>query len=378
MNRDKSKLIEFFFDKSRVFIILIWMFVNTCLLIRNGIIVNGEAGKYISEAHHLLQEGALTSSNFYLYSTQIFLITFSIKFNLGFLFVVVVQLLMNLVATFSAYSLQKYLFGTRLAFIGTVLLLFNVPYQEFNTFLQTESLFYSITLIFSSYVIRIEKFSLKNLAFITLWLAIIIITRPTGLLFLPATAIFLFLKFSANIGFAKKAVIIGAVGFLFFFILNMALGSGGEFDFLLPFRDENIICGVSMLQNAVRVENAATDNSIFGLLNYIVHHFSQFCRLAWLKSVAFFGLYRNYYSIIHNSYLIIYFNIIHLLILLGIGYWIRTLKLQMIYLCSIIFLTWITVVLTCDDWHNRFYLSVSPYLIILGLAGIKRLFAGTN
>ena len=104
-----------------------------------------------------------------------------------------------------------------------------------------------------------------------------------------------------------------AIGFLFF--LNSALSSGGEFDFMLPFRDEMIICGVPTLTNPVDIKTSQDQNSVAGLAYYITHHFSSFIQLAWLRTRAFWGLSRSYYSNGHNLYLAFYFYPVYICLL---------------------------------------------------------------
>ena len=52
----------------RLLLVIGWLLVNGFFLLNNGIITTGEAGKYISEAHQLVQTGHLTSNNFIFYS----------------------------------------------------------------------------------------------------------------------------------------------------------------------------------------------------------------------------------------------------------------------------------------------------------------------
>jgi hypothetical protein len=144
---------------------------------------------------------------------------------------------------------------------------------------------------------------------------------------------------------------------------------------MLPFRDEDIICGLPSVTHAVAITTSSESNSIFGLLFYVTHNFGQFIRLAWHKTIAFFGLYRTYYSPWHNIYLITYFSLVHIFAVAAISFWVKKNLYKFLYFLSAIFMTWLTVMLTCDDWHNRFYLSISPYLIILSLGFIKKLSA---
>ena len=370
MTLQDPKKLFFFLTRPIGALICIWALVNIIFLIKNGIVTTGEAEKYINEAHLFIQSGKLSSPNFWLYFTQIFLISICFKTGLGFGLAITVQLLFNLLATLSFYKLLLYIFEKpQIAVLGTIIILLNYPYQEFNTFLQTESLFYSFTLIYTSYFLRSEKISVKFFLTILAWLLIISITRPTGLLFLAPTFIFIFFK---KLGLIKKIVIFICSVFLFLYIVNIALGSGGELDFMLPFRDEQIICGVPTLPEFKKIQTVQNPNSIYGLIYYVTHNFGQFSRMAWLRTLAFFGLYRSYYSTWHNIYLIAYFYPLLITALLGIAYWLRTHVYKFMFLFIIILLTWMTVILTCDDWHNRFYLSISPYIIVLSMVFVSR------
>jgi hypothetical protein len=360
-------------NKNKALIFILWAFINTFFLIKNGIVTTGEAEKYIGQSNLFIQTGHLSSSSLWLYFTQIALLSFCIKLHLSFVLVLIVQLVFNLVATFCFYRTLQLIFNsTIITLAGTIVLLLNQPYQEFNTFLQTESLFYSFSLILSCYVINIEKISFRNFFTIIFSLAIVSITRPTGLLFIPPVFIYLFFVFFKSISALKKITLLGLISLLFFFILNKALGSGGEFDFMLPFRDEDIICGLPSLTHSTSIKTSGDSNSVFGLLYYILQNFSQFIRLAWFKTIAFFGLYRSYFSKWHNIYLIIYFYSINIMAIASIAYWLKNHLYKAFYFLSVIFITWLTVILTCDDWHNRFYLSISPYMIILSMGFIKK------
>ena len=357
---------KFFADK---WIILAgWTVLNGWLLWHNGIVTAGESQKYIDEAHVFIQTHQLSSSNFWLYFTQIALLAFCFKFNTGFVFAVAIQLMLNLSATLFFYHTVKAFFpGTRRALLATLLLLASYPYQEFNTFLQTESIFYSLTLILSCLIIHPAKTALKRPFLLLLLLALVCFTRPTGLLFLPPVGICLFLYYARSWSPMLKTVTLIVSAGLFFYGLNSALGSGGELDFMLPFKDEENICGVPTLTKSLPLHLAGNGNSLYGLLYYVLHNFPQFVRLAASRSLAFFGMYRSYYSRPHNWYIVIFFNLIFLAALLSLSCWKRKFPLALGYFAGIIFLTWFTVMLTCDDWHNRFYLTISPFLIILSM-----------
>jgi hypothetical protein len=361
-------------DKAETIGLLVWLSINLFILVHRGIYLQGESAKYIHQAHLLLETGRVETPNFWLYFTQIALIACCIKLNLSFYVVIVLQLLLSLAAMLAFYRTTTLLFQNKTtALAGTLLLILNYPYQEFNSFLYTESLFYSLTLLLSCYIIRIEAPTFRKLLVVTLLLALVSFTRPTGLLFLPPAFFYIFFAFFRKMSIQKKTALLAALCLGFLFLLNKALGSGGELDFMLPFRDENIICGVPAITGLPPIATSANSNSLYGLGYYILHNPAQCLRLAGLRTLAFFGLYRSYYSAGHNLYLVVYFYSIQLAALLGIAYWIKHQAFALCYFATAILLTWIAVMMTCDDWHNRFYLTISPFLIILGLPTVQKL-----
>ena len=365
---------KIFSSRSVIAICLVWLIINSVLFWKHGVAINGEPEKYISEANRMLTEGRFSSSNFWTYFTEIFLIMVTIKLKLGFIFVVIIQWAFNLTATITLFRFTSDLFNKKAALISTLLFLVNYPLQEFNLFLQTDSLFYSLTIILSCFLLRLQTLKRKNLLLIFCLMAFIAITRPTGLLFIPPVLLYLFFRFFPSIRFRNKLLILGVCLCGFFFLLNLAIGSGGELDFMLPYRDERIICGVPTLPGFVAIRTANDPNSLYGLAYYITHNFDQFIRMAFKRSLVFWGVTRGYYSLFHNVFLILLFYPIYLAMILSLGNWYKRNSYVLLYFSSVIIMVWICVTLTCDDWHNRFFISISPYLNILGLPFLIKLF----
>jgi hypothetical protein len=353
-------------------VLILWLFVNAFFLWKNGVVTTGEAEKYIYQAHLFAATGHLETANFWLYFIPISLLAVCLKLHLGFGWIVALQLFFNLSATLCFFRTVLYFLGSqRIAFAGTLLLLLNLPYQAFNTFLQTESLFQSFSLLFSCYLLRQKKLSAGSLATIFLALVVLSMTRPNGLLYWPATLLYLFLFALAKAPPVRKLAFGVIAAGLFILLLNTAMGSGGELDFLLPFREEHIICGLPTLLQPAGIHTAGAGNSLYALLYYITHNFGQFLRLSALKSISFWGVYRSYYSLPHNLFLAAFFYSITLAALFSVHWWRKNLPLPFVFLLSIVLLTWVTVILTCDDWSNRIYLGISPYLLILCLPVLR-------
>ena len=291
----------------RIVLLTLWIIVQSFLFWQNGIFVTLEAEKYISQAQYFLRTGSLSSNNYWLYSTEIFLIAAVIKLRLSFSVIVIIQLLLNLVSTWMFYKLAEYfLKNSLLAFLATCIFIVNIPYQVYNTFLFTESIFYSITIIYSSYLLRLNKLTITNGLIIILLLTLLSITRPTGILFFVATTLYIFFRFLYYLTAWQKLLIICGAIIVFLFTLNAMLEVGGSLDFMQPFKKENIICGVPTTINA-EIKTLEKGNSVQGLLYYIFNNGKQFSRLAGLKTISFFGLFRNYYSTLHNIYLALFF-----------------------------------------------------------------------
>lgn len=356
-----------------LWLLLAWAIVQTVLLSRYGIGTQLEAAKYIDEARHFLETGSLSTSRYWLYSTQIFLITAALKFNLGFVSVYLVQLLLNAVSTYYLYRFINHLSNTGVAFFVCLAYIFVLPIQVFNCLLQTESIFFSITLIFSCYLLQLKKIDRIAWLKILALMFVILFTRPTGLLFFPGALIYVFFRFFPAFSFLQKILITGSAVIFFLFFLNSSLGAGGGFDFMYPFKTEMVICGVPGSNEMIPIDVMDQPNSIAGLLYYITHNTAQFLRLSWSKTMAFFGLARDYYSPAHNMLLRLIVFPFYLLSVFSLRWWWKHKRGILIYCLTFIGVTWLSVVVSCDDWHNRFLFTLVPYIYILSVPAITRI-----
>ena len=346
----------------------LWLIIQSCLLWHYGVVTYLEADKYISQAQYFIQHGTLSTNNYWLYSTEVFLIVAAIKLHLGFAVIAILQLLLNLFSTWMFYKLALFFLKKEtLASFATILFIINIPYQIYNSFLFTESIFYSLTIIYSSYLLRLQRLAVKNILVLILLLALMSVTRPTGILFFGATALYIFFRFLNKLSLLVKILIVACSLIIFIGTLNIMMNTGGSLDFMLPFKKENIICGVNT-NNNVEINTIEKGNSLQGIVYYIYNNKDQFFKLARLKTISFFGLIRNYYSTFHNVFLVIFFYPFYLLSLIGLWKMCKRKKPELIYLVTIFLLYWITTMLTCDDWHNRFILTAMPFIFLIAFA----------
>jgi hypothetical protein len=146
----------------------------------------------------------------------------------------------------------------------------------------------------------------------------------------------------------------------------------GEFDFIKPFVEEHIICGLP--EGAGNATTQGEGNSLAGLLSYIASNFIDFIRLGFRRLIAFFGLIRPYYSNMHNLLLIISFYPIYIFASFSIRHTYRRARRFFILSVSLIITFALSVMLTCDDWHSRFIMPVMPLIFIYAGMGATNLY----
>jgi hypothetical protein len=350
-------------------LVLVWVLCNAVLYRMYGIETSFESIKYISQAKLLIQTGGFSSGNFLYYSVPILLIAFSIKTGLGFGFVVAVQIALNGFSVYCFYRLVKKLTSSeKLAFLYSLAFLAMAYYQVYNLYLFSESLFFSFSIIYTYILFTTEKFILRSWIIIIVLLSLLYFTRPVGIFFIPASFFYFLFRF-----YRRKALwvltIIGVVFIpAFYLLVNYSLGSGGELNFLLPYQNEQVICGVSTVTFPHELTIPGDKNSIGGLWYIISHHWSLFSRLAIQRLMAFFRITRSFYSIPHNVFLCLYFYPLYILIVAGLRKMAGRHLPEFVFIMVIILLTVITVMLSCDEWHNRFLLALLPFLLLLSTA----------
>lgn len=348
---------------------IIWLLLQSFLLLHFGIVTNFEATKYIEQADNLLHKGSYTSGNFLYYSTEILLIALCKKMGAGYWFVVVIQMTVN---AFSVWCFYRLLFffttSNRLALMFSIAFLGMLYYQQYNVYLFTESLYFSLSVIYTYTLFQTKKNNFKNILILALLLTLLYFTRPVGLFFLPATALFLILKFYRKKALPIFSLCVSIGVLLFYLLLNNSLNSGGGLDFLLPYLNEQVICGVPTISNAHKIVVPGEKDSIEGLWYIVWHHRSLFFKLGLKRLIAFWGVVRPYYALVHNIFIAVYFYTLYCFILLGIRKMMQFFLPQVIFMLTIIFFTSVTVMLSCDEWHNRFFLALLPFFLLLANA----------
>lgn len=350
-----------------ILLLIIWATVQLYLYFSTGIQPVLESLKYIGAAEHLLNTGSLPEKRYFFYLTTTLTIAACLKTGVGFTGVVIIQLLFNLLASLSFYNaLHRLQNQSMSAFITTLLLLLCLPYQIWNFYLYTESLFYSFTLLFFSSCLRQHlKISLIALQFMLLSLAVL--SRPLGILLLPCWTLFLIAQAPKKI----RLYLFGALlltGIVVIFVVNLILGNISDWQVLKPAEYHYIICdiptGITLLPDTIKSQPPLSQ-----LFLYIKSYPAQFLSLALKRLNAFFFLTRPYYSPLHNVYLVFFCATLYIPIFFYLCLIItkKFNNIKGIYISLLIILFFsLAICLQCDDYHNRFHHALIPVFLFLG------------
>jgi hypothetical protein len=355
-----------FLKYGRVLTGILWLISTLIYLKLNGVVTELEAAKYIEEAHRYIDTGSFSAPRFYLYSATIFIMVFAIKINIGLVGAFIIQALLNLFAFIIFYKALTKIFQSSLTPILIIFyLLAFTPYQSWVVFLYTESVFFSAILILISVLILCKPTNIKNILIIIFSLLFALISRPLGILLV--TGVYLYFFYNAGkkwkIIIACSSVLMIALGYFF---VNIVFSSIHDWHITQAFEEESIICDLPALQPYQKLDLAVNGSPVYQLWYYITHNFSHFFRFAGIKLQYFFLMTRNYYSNAHNFFLLLNAIPVYLLALCGIFIKGKYLSRGIIvFLVSSILIYAVTIVFQCDDYHNRFILSIYPLFVLL-------------
>lgn len=345
---------------------IMWLISTFIYLSIYGVVTELEADKYITEAKLFIDTGSFSAPRFYFYCTTIFILVFAFKTGIGIFGAFVIQALLNLTAFIIFYkALTKIFLSSLVPILIIFYLLAFSPYQSWIVFLYTESVFFSIILILTSLLILYRPTNLKNILIILAALLLTLISRPLGILF--GVGVYFFFFFNANktwkIIIACSSVIFIAIGYFF---VNSIFSTIHDWRITQAFEEESIICDLPAAEPYQKLDLSSTGSPVYQLWYYLIHNFSHFLMFAGIKLKYFFLMTRNYYSSAHNYFLLL--NVIPVYLLVVYSFFIRKIHFGNgvnVFLASSILIYAITIVFQCDDYHNRFILSIYPFFVML-------------
>ncbi len=361
---------RFFSNRDYLIVVALWVVAELLLFGKFGFYFQMEAEKYISEANFIMQNQHLSQGRYLFYLSTILIIALSISMKIGLHGAVFIIMIINLASYLYFFKALKKVFNTRLpAFLVILFLLSFWPYQAWSLFLYTECIFYSVVMLLFSRLLLFEKMNLPFVVSTSLILALVIISRPLGILFVFPVLFFLFFHLTRR----QKIFFFGVVILAFFllaWVVQVVFTTTPDWNMQRAFLEENIICDMPVAISNSQLEMSHHPNQLYRLSFYITHNFSHFSGLALTRLKYFFLNTRPYYSSLHNAYLLISLFFIYACILIGVRSIKRIFPVSLLaFIFSVIFFFALAIAFQCDDYHNRFFLTLMPLLTVLAVAG---------
>lgn len=369
----KKRKINFVHVKDYIVVVAMWVIAELLLFDKFGFYFQMEAEKYISEANFIIQNHHLSQGRFLFYLSTILVIALSISMKTGLYGALFIIMSINLAGYLYFFKALKKAFNSRLpAFLVILVLLSFWPYQTWSLFLYTECLFYSAVMFLFSRLLLFDKMDLKFLASTFFILALVIISRPLGILFIFPVLFFLFFHLSRR----QKVFFYGLVVLAFLllgWVVQIVFTTTPDWNMQRAFLEENVICDMPVVISNSQLEVSDHPNQLYRLFFYITHNFSHFSGLALIRLKYFFLNTRPYYSAMHNAFLLTSLLFIYIGILIGIRSIRKVFSTSMlVFIFSAIFFFALAIAFQCDDYHNRFFLTLMPLLVVLFVAACTR------
>lgn len=357
-----------------VLVALIWLLFEVVWYLKFGFVFKLEATKYINEAGFLLENHHLSQSRYLFYLITILIIAFSFVLKLGVHGALIIIGLINLVACLYLFrALKKYFNSRQFAFLAIGIMMAFWPFQSWSLYLYTECIFYSLVMMLFARLMLYEKMNLSFLAGVSILLVLITLSRPLGILFWFPVLLFLYFHFNRRQRIYFYVALFCAVGALAW-IVQIVFTTTHDWNMQRAFLEESIICDMPVNTKDRGLDVSDHPNQLYRLFYYISHNFSHFAGLAVVRLRYFFLMVRDYYSTLHNIYLLVHMGILYLAILIGWRNIRKTAsKALLAFSISTILFFALAVAFQCDDYHNRFILTLTPVFVVLALTGVRPL-----
>ncbi len=375
MNLKKLTLQNFKISKQGIIIFSVFLIVQTILFIKIGVFTDLEAKKYIIQGEYLYNTGHLSDNKYFFYLPVILLVALCKFLQLSFIYIILFQVSLSAFSLYCFNQLTKRLFNNSVAFWSSIILAIFIPIQMWNFYLYSDSIFISLTVIFTYLIFLNENLSSKKTEFtIFFFLLILISSRPNGVLFvIPLISYFIYRGIQSQNLYKYSFLASITLIVIFYFVINTVLTGGEDMNILLPFIEEHIICFVPLKPAGANVDIIYTGKPFEELFYYLTHNPGHFLKMSILKMESFFNLTRSYYSKSHNTLLFLFMIPTYIFLIPGFYYYLKKKSTYSVYLLSLIILYPLCFTFLCDDWHSRFAMIIMPYLIMLSCFGFFKI-----
>ena len=360
---------------------IVWLVIHVLLFKYYGIRNLFDAVGYVKGADFLIQHGRLIDIHHFFYVVLVGLIAFfRILFPNEILPYLIFQCLISGLATLALYKTASKIFNNRLAGIfSSLIFLFWFDAIKWNMVTMTESLMTSIT-CFILFCITHFKGSKKEYFRIIILLTTLVFIRPTGVIIIFATVIFLIgynWKHLKN-RLVSKFIVIAGVSII---CIGGATLLFTHWDFTSEYENGNIVTymnkneGTELYYESLRMQSDDIDlakpetPSILKVVHFILHNPYYALKTGSLKVWYLVSFIRPYHSKRHNVYTIAWLMLVYTAFYFGFKN-VQAAPIRLFVLIVIIANCSLIAIATVD-WDNRFFMPMEPGIVLLAGGGVS-------
>ena len=356
-----------FLKKGTVFLVLLWLLVNLVLLWYFGMGTGSDTEVYIRLAHAWL-EGDRPQGRLIWYSSYIALLAIVLGLGGSLWWVVAIQVLLSGVAALClAKAVNKVTRDGLASFLAVFLYIAWVKTHQWNSLIYTESFFTSMAIISFAALVMSSRY--WHFLVSALLIGITFFIRPTGFNFLLGWLVYGLVIVPVKVSYKRLIVTLVTVSVLV--LLNHMLedfaliDSYARGEIIFPDVSLGVVPPVDLKQPSLAYD------PLVRLAMFVWNHPMYFFELCLIKLVLFFGHVKPYFSLLHNSLIILLLYPLYYLAVIGFRYF-PSHKLKY-FLFGFIMSQGMTVMLTTNDWDGRFLTPILPFIFILSAVGIAHI-----
>ncbi len=352
--------------------LVLWLLVQIGVWLHYGVVEAIDSEYYLQNAQALLQGHLPLDRGIWYISYSAFL---AFVFWLGgnVTAVVLLQFLFSGLAAVALYKVVLHLSKDQwTAFFAVLFYIVWIKIHQWNSYIYTESLFISFSII-SFALLSLSK---KNSHYLLTGgvIAFTLFLRPTGICFFTGLCAFVIIKTMREITLPLRALKMAFLALIFLFIgLNEMLKEYVFFFIDSYSKAELIYPNVSLGFHAPELLTIPSDKHmpLLQLIEFIVYNPLYFIKLSFLKLLLFVANVKPYFSWMHN--LMIVCVLYPLYGLAVYGYKKMEWSAEKLFILFFILAQTFTVSMTSENWDGRFLLVILPFVFILSAFGTSTL-----
>lgn len=362
---------------------VLWLIIHVTLFIHYGFRDLIDTARYQTKAEFLTSHYRWQEQSDLFYSFYIGLLAFFEKSFHSSSAILVFQTLLSGLAVYSIYRAAAKFFNDALAgfWAGLIFLLW-IDNLQWNLVAMTESVACSL-MCFTVYAWVCFEGRVKDYLLLFVLMLLNVLTRPTGMLAVCGTIVFLVARHRGYI--RRVPLVFRSAGILILVAISLA-GIDAIFalwDFTEQLSRGNIVTYMDTLQGTpLYVESlhvpATTivpppegEGSLFKLIGFIADNPVYILQAGLWKIMYLLLAVRPYYSWMHNAFTLCWMMLIYGLFVRGVRCTKDVAVKGGVY--TVIITNIALIFITAIDWDNRFYVPMEPGIVLFAGGGVAAL-----